>query len=546
MFIILLSFVVSYNRHFFKRIDIQRLVGGANVPIETFGVAKDSYALIIVLSNDYLRSEACFTELIAALLYREDQSQVTIIYAPDVDIVNDCDLRIVKKAIELLSSVLPPSHIIRNGHKLLKFLGKHVYRCAEPHFSEDRCLTVTNLAETFNERKRFVSDTSRLMRFYSKYSEPETSLRRELRLPSIKVRKAQPMYLKHSAPISLEKGSIRLGQIYISPDGSAIRNCNGLSDEHVLFFFCLVTVAFMMSILNFRCFNRDEDFITCSTYLYVGYNLVVVACCLFSLSVIISIHIDLDPRNYHDPILLPLNAAAFVSNGLKHNIGESHSHQSGDHIEIVFINENLSQKCFEQAGLGSPLHHSSDTGEQELERLTYIANVAVSPKITSTTESPIDDVTEKLLMLENYDSNLNKSISTMSSFLDDYIGLQSRVINITVPDEKKDDNNMFASECKKLGAGIARSVLVVIIKTKDAALEFLDFSIHLDSTSFIIVTFYELLYNTSVRREGRKLGDFCVILLGKKNGVNNANPYDGLAQAILDNVGCKIGSRLSR
>ena len=153
---------------------------------------------------------------------------------------------------------------------------------------------------------------------------------------------------------------------------------------------------------------------------------------------------------------------------------------------------------------------------------------------------------ERLQVLERYERSLNNSMNTLSKFLSNHIGLQSRVVPICIPDEKKEDTNLYSTELKKMGAGIMRSVLVVVIKTKESALEFLDICSHLDSTAFVIVTYYSLLYNALVRRHGRKLGDYCVILLGNKNGVNDENPYDGLAQAILDNVGCKIGSRLSR
>ena len=313
------------------RIDVQRLVGGANVPIETFRVAKDAYALVIVLSNSYLWSEACITELLSAMLYRRDQSQFTIVYAPDPYLKDDCDKPFVKRAIDHFSSVLPSSHIIRDGQDLLKVLAKHVYRCNIPHFSAERNSVITAHAENdIDDRLCFMSDTSRLTKFYAEFSEPEISLRRELRLPPTEVRKVQPFVLQHFSPRFLPKGSIRLGQVFISPDGSEINSCNGISDEHVLFFFCMLTTAIMLSLLNLNCFSINKDSITCSTYFYAGFNIIVAACSLVCLSIVISVHVDLDPRNYHDSILLPLNAAAFVSRGLKKNICVSH--RSGDII----------------------------------------------------------------------------------------------------------------------------------------------------------------------------------------------------------------------
>ena len=85
------------------------------------------------------------------------------------------------------------------------------------------------------------------------------------------------------------------------------------------------------------------------------------------------------------------------------------------------------------------------------------------------------------------------------------------------------------------------SIFIFLITKVDSARKFLSIVDALDESSFIVITEYDLLYNKDIF-PGKLLGDYCVMLLGEKNGIDKNCPYNGFAPMLLDNIGCKVAS----
>ncbi len=91
-------------------------------------------------------------------------------------------------------------------------------------------------------------------------------------------------------------------------------------------------------------------------------------------------------------------------------------------------------------------------------------------------------------------------------------------------------------------AAAGARVYVFVLTTEDAALEWLNTSRHrvTPSRSALVMDF-RLRSVEAADGSGAHLGDYMSIALGAKNGVAPAAPYEGLAHAVLDAIGSKIG-----
>ena len=235
--------------------------------------AATSYALVIFLDRDYLKSKACALELQAAALGRHSERQLSYVFCTENSGVPADMLQTLEAA---------GFHIIRCAADLLRELSQHAYSSTAPE------------------------DSQRLLRHMRERATPNTAWDGTLLLPSPAVTAKQRFLLTPLATHFLPPaGSIIAGHAFLSPDGlqNGIYFWGVTLDDTLsaLFFFSLACLIFGVGFLWGRQFELSTR----------------VLWSLFTLGSLLLPRIFLKfmitRRSTHSPQLLGLNAASFCS-----------------------------------------------------------------------------------------------------------------------------------------------------------------------------------------------------------------------------------------
>lgn len=367
------------------------------------------------------------------------------------------------------------------------------------------------------------NDLPRLLSYFKKYSTTENNIKRYLRLPPTTI-KEQRRLLYPRMKWFLPKGSIRLGHKYLTPDGSRIELYFAFSWEHALILTMLICFLVATGTLWYSCSSEektlDQQFY-CSSSITFG----IIACFLIT-GTVTTLSVDFDPRNFHDPILLPLTAASFCSN-IEYGDGSIElKHEIEQHTSVMFLWENFT--------VTKPIEHYQ---KEVLEKLTGVGDV-----------------------------KLSDCVKTMSKFIAKDIGLKSGDEEIVL-----DNGNLFSTLFDQKSALFV--IFILNERTAIAFLKWMESNSDFHISSFIIVSFFRLvnvkycsnhasIESCECKHKKSRLGDYCVVLLldplsepkiddkgilkvNQKTFIEDSTPYDGLAQAIFDHIGCKIGSKIA-
>ena len=468
--------------------------------------------MVIFLSEQYIQSEACLTELVSAVMHRDPKFQLTLLFCPRVvNRVYNKEFDRIEKICALLGRHFGEECFFSDGNKMLAYLADHVYGAS------------TDV------------DRTRLINYYRHFSTAEESLRRDLRLQAPLVKRKQSIY-----PFSLnctwfpERGSIVQGKRYIDRASLRIGDCSGVSKEHVFFFSGTFFAIWFFCQLNARCISHHK--MVCDPNFFAGGVLLMIGGACACLQIMIGVYVDLDPRNFHDPILLPLNAAAFCSSASAMNKKTAHGPDSDEDVPIVrFILQDFSAAAaVTPASNGAPDPHISASSQ-----------CLPQPGAQASSATTAAAAGAAALLKKYADFATEKRVLKVHEFITHEIGLVSRVDRIDFSSSSSSSSSTPSSALATLINSTTKTpILVFVIVTKDMAREFLSIVHTLDTSCFFVITLYDLLYcDIMPSQPDLKLGNHCVILLGENHGIDTNAPYEGFANAVLDNIGCKLGSR---
>ena len=271
-------------------VDVKCLSSGSLISEVTRDVAVHAEALVIFLNAEYLKSEACMVEFGAAILARKAASQVTIVYF---------DPRCPVSSAAAAELTINGCRSFSTPVTLLQFLANHVYKSTTPE------------------------DTLRASRYVAQNSIPIREVPRLHRLPAPLTR-TQSWLPSCGGRCCAPKGSLYTGAKFLTPGAEKISTAFVVSVELVMVLViaaCFVGLAASLAL---------QPLVTEAPLFFAGAVLLYLLLAIPISRFIKTLAVDTDPRNYHSPLLFPLNAAAFCnevvtsakSSGLGSPVGE--------------------------------------------------------------------------------------------------------------------------------------------------------------------------------------------------------------------------------
>jgi hypothetical protein len=269
--------------------------------------------------------------------------------------------------------------------------------------------------------------------------------------------------------------------------------------RYALLFYDFVSASSFQFLLWHRICSADFG---CSDLFFILFFIYFSVLC-FWVHCHSTMPVDLDVRNGHDVVLLPLNAAAFcneafASNALKMTglcqttIVPKSIHDAvgqGFRVRVLTRDEHTVKVPFPGGGL---------TSLARMRMFCHFLNECVGVPCSVELFPPLSNG------------------SCFANFK---------------PDEDGASVIIYVLECEE----------DVIHFLTDVASKLLDRF----SPPCVIVTHACLLNCQATPPHRDRLRDFICLIFGDKNGVGQFSPYDGLARALLDNVGSKVGSAMA-
>ena len=549
-------------------IDVQMLASGTSVAAVTGAVSRWAYALVVVMSDVYLESQACLLEFSTALLRRQ-WYQRTIIYVPDGSVSRPENLEL----LERLEAV--GVDIVRTPEDLVAFLNRHVYHCEE-------------------------EDLQRCIAWHQETARPVSNVVDSgVRLPSPVIKARQwPVFVSPLHRVLAPSNAIRAGSLFLSADGLELGHCWALTAEQVLLAVVPITI-----IVGAACMAAANAESPLSIGTLVGLPIVFVIIQVLLLASALPSAVDLDARNMHSPLLLPLCVAAYCS-----SVFEQHQRSRRRHAPS-FVKQLLSKSTSWAAAhaaarhesapahAAAPLQHTADHGtslarvnvhehahHEHLPRIraSHLGSlnfrvffVVSSPFVAGDGRTCTDDEA-------NTCTDIGKRVDNMVTFLNE-LGVYSEVIGedsvlaaavssaapatptttpttpttpVTPASPAALTSPAAAGGGSGSGGGGARaaatSLFVFILQSREGALRWVSQWRGAVPPSRSVLCFdWRLVdhdHDKLFAAGGvlRPVLEHMVITLGACNGVSAMTAYrnDGLATAVLDALGSKVGAAL--
>ena len=505
-------------------IDVRRLTSGMHVASFTEQIAARAEAVIFVLSGEFLRSEACMRELAAAIAFRQRNRHVTLVLHATNDgsspgggegaAASNPIVRATSSATDAIQADHVAEELERHGflifrepNDLLRFLSNHVYRATSPE------------------------DFRRTMIFFGGSAIPISRLNRAVRLPS-------PATLGQSISANLcatellpEQGYVRSGLKYIDVGASKIGTASVLSFELLLAFVLIMLFLAEVVLGAFAPWNGSIAGIA-------GLVIFMAISSIALFRITASLYVDLDPRNFHDPILLPLNVAAFT------NVATLHAGLGATTTPSATVDVSPQSTSRSMTGNSSPnaaLHRESSL------RLTKLLSSTISAeqpgffvRILLRGDSDTGPSGNRLIHTSTNGATSAAQLRLIGHFLKNVVGVEC---------VQEDMRLGVVDYGSLLGSSNSRVINVFLIETAEDASSYLQYLTRSESEpqQSIIITHKELLGCRAPEPfEFATLGAFVCVLVGNKHGVIESSPYLGIASAVLDNIGCKVAAALCR
>ena len=477
-------------------LDVRWLSPGMNVPAETYSIARGAFCLVVVVSPSYFRSPACVLETAAALLERDDTQQHTVFF-------------------ESAPGVLPPAaaevlrrhgvSVFTDPGDLVDYLSSRVYACSD------------------------VADRARLVRWYlgAGMAVPNSNLDRNLLLPATAVKTSFGVS-SNGAPVlssffypPAPRNAIVAGTSYISADALSLGRCSAWSVEYLLIVLLLEGL--------FTCLSAGNADVS----IWIGVLFVAAGL----MSFVFPLSIFLDPRNFHSPELLPINAAAICNS-----------------TGITMVARSAGRSRSSQART-SPLASAESPSSPAVSRRASAASFSEENPLVSVgaaaASASAAAFTVTLYMSAPQGEELNRRLRNIASFIGPFCcGLETSVVT-----DAKFDSSMTS----RLQAISSAHIAVVVLQTREDADSWLAGpSQSWPESQTVLCASKEVLFSH------KELGKFMCLLLpdaadskaaaaaasllprwlagaGVGQGENNLNPYSGFAPSLIDAIGSKIG-----
>jgi hypothetical protein len=258
-------------------VDVRCLPAGNQIAHTTFALAKGTEALVLFVTPEFLASRACMVELAGALLARSAASQVTCAYYQPTSPA-------CVEAAEMLRSA--GFLLFCDARALLLHLKEHVYNATAP------------------------SDVLRAVAFLAESASPMRHLKGSLRLPAPASRRLSvlpPLLGRTRFP----PGTVFSASHYITPDALELGQALLVSVELGLVLLVAACYAgLLVALAAFPALRAQPLYLAGALVLYA-----IVGAPIYRF--VLTLAVDLDYRNFHSPLLLPINVAAFCNVALE-------------------------------------------------------------------------------------------------------------------------------------------------------------------------------------------------------------------------------------
>jgi hypothetical protein len=130
-------------------------------------------------------------------------------------------------------------------------------------------------------------------------------------------------------------------------------------------------------------------------------------------------------------------------------------------------------------------------------------------------------------------------------FLQDEVGVSARMVDIQADQELEGTRIHLQKLVSSEEDDAQAHVDVYVIEDAITARAWLD-EVQPDINKTSIIVTHAQLFSVWSERDGvtRRLGDYCCIVLGDKQGLDKTAPYAGLAASLVDNIGSRVGGAL--
>ena len=465
-------------------VDVKSLASGSHVAALTSDLAAQAEALVIFLTPEYLRSEACMVELAAAILLRKSTAQLTLVYVEEGS--PHCSA-----AAAMLAD--RGCQIVSDPRELLLFLAEHLYTATTPE------------------------DTIRAANFMASGTTPKRIVPRNLRLPA-PLTYSQSALPQCGGRCCAPRGSLFSGAKFISAGAEELGTAFVVHLELLLVVVVAGCFAGLAVLLAMQPHLEDAPLFFAGAL--ITYLLLAIPVSRF----IKTMAVDMDPRHWHSPLLFPLNAAAFCNTVVATAVRKSRAARVAARNFVADWQPTLKS---------SPLMAAEIEPE--------------SPQTPAASQQQLSPLSVLILMRDGGEPE-GKGLSTcarlrnIAGYLTSVVGLECEVKLLP------EDGGSAAGIYRDLLCDpTAQSVISIVLLENEAdAVSFLQCAD--DATGeLVLVASASLLYTTAMVGGGvAKLGRFMLILTGSKGGISSKSPYDGLAPAVLDSVASKVGAAIAR
>ena len=267
-------------------LDTRHIVSPGHIPRASTSVATHCSGLLLLLTPSYLSSPNCCAEIVCAALFRPPSMFVTVAL---IEISSEGGFSPIDAAriSNLLSRLGIPT--VSTVPELLYFIDKHMLHAS----------TTTELTRTVG--------------WWRRYSKPRQRIAQGLELMSPQQRRVGKRILL-CGPRVHGGGAVVAGCDHIAGDGSAVGRIRRITCQQKGALLAAVVGFLMFGLPFFFWINRNlpplnapGNHLRSVFYWCPNVVLAVVAFSVFQSSS------GLDARHLHDPVLLPLNVAAYIN-----------------------------------------------------------------------------------------------------------------------------------------------------------------------------------------------------------------------------------------
>jgi TIR domain len=468
-------------------LDTRQLVSGDHIPTETTSVAAHCFCLIVLLTPAYLTSANCAAEICSAIFYRQPH-QMTIVVMQEEDWKDEPVERIpkIKSLCESAGFLFVCSG--RNTIPLLlRLLDRHVLHVSHP-------LELKATVEWWRIHSRpllTLSDES-----------GATSLTNGVQLMS-------PMQRKRGSRCSITgrccrpRGGVVAGTDYLSGTASYQGKMVRVTSQQRALVISFIFTALLIVYPFLYCFSSNLECHKGSPYFWGP--TITISLIAFTAFELIS---GLDARTLHDAILLPLNVAAYMNEDeegrkLLGSFGVCFIKERDSSLELNRQVRTL-QHFLADIAVGLPC------SDMDLDLLSVIAQ-----REFGSADSPIVTLNDKETEKDSITDGKSQSDPTLSLNLSGVL-----------PGDGNLNIYLFFLHSE---ASVRK--WAAIMQTDPNREKW-------NSSNMIIIGTGEIFrYKVTP-----PIGQFLVLVYGKKEGIDEASPYESMMQAIIDNIGRKIGS----